>query len=46
MEYWCNFELVDGSHRNLGGEILLCMFREGLIPTIKLELDVAEFESL
>jgi len=40
------FELAARSHRNLGGETLLCMFHEGLKPTIKSKLDVAEFESL
>jgi len=46
MEYQRDFELAASSHRNLGGEILLCMFHEGLKPTIKSELAVAEFESL
>jgi len=46
MEYRGDFELAAGSHRNLGGETLLCMFHEGLKPTIKSELDVAEFKSL
>jgi len=46
MEYRLDFELAAKSHRNLGGETLLCMFHEGLKPMIKSELDVAEFESL
>ena len=46
MEYRRDFEFVTRSHRNLGGETLLCMFHEGLKPTIKSELAVAEFESL
>jgi len=46
MEYRRDFELAARSHINLGGETLLCMFQEGLKPTIKSELDVTEFESL
>jgi len=46
MDYRCDFELLVKSHRNLGGETLLCMFHEWLQPMIKSELDVVEFESL
>jgi len=46
MEYRHDFELVARSHRNLGGETLLCMFHERLKPMIKSELAMAEFESL
>jgi len=46
MEYRRDFELAARSHRNLGGETLLCMFHEGLKLTIKSKLVVVEFESL
>jgi len=46
MKYQHDFELAARSHRKLGGETLLCMFHEGLKPTIKSKLDVTEFESL
>jgi len=46
MEYRREFELAARSHRHLGGDILLCMFHEGLKPTIKSEMTVEEFENL
>jgi len=46
MKYRHDFELAARSHRNLGGETVLCMFHEGLKPMIKSKLDVVEFESL
>jgi len=46
MDYRCEFELAARSHRNLGGETLMCMFHEGLKPTISSEMAVTKFENL
>ena len=46
MDYRREFELAARSHRNLGGETLICMFHEGLKPTISSEMAVTEFENL
>jgi len=46
MEYRRDFELAARSHKHLGSDTLLCMFHEGLKPTIKSEISVDEFENL
>jgi len=46
MEYCQDFELAARSHRHLGSDTLLCLFHEGLKPTIKSEIAVDEFENL
>ncbi|XP_072054839.1 uncharacterized protein [Arachis hypogaea] len=46
MEYRRDFEIAARAHRHLGGDTLLCMFHEGLKPSIKAEMRVAEFEDL
>ncbi|XLS59131.1 hypothetical protein HN51_008886 [Arachis hypogaea] len=46
MAYRRDFELAARSHRQLGGDTLLCMFHEGLKSTIKSELKVEDFENL
>jgi len=46
MDYRHDFELAARSHRHLSGDILLCIFHEGLKPIIKSEMKVDEFENL
>jgi len=46
MEYRRDFELAARPHKSLGNDTLLCLFHEGLKPTIKAEMAIDEFESL